>query len=121
VRRSKSVARVRRGAASTGGTGSAPRSGARARGVLGDTARRPAPGIEALMRLAFAVALVITLGSTEIERAQQMARSREAERAQFHRRYLFDLPGDTVTQLEVITEFRRLVMITEDHLRLGDQ
>ena len=73
------------------------------------------------MRLAFAVALVITLGSTEIERAQQMARSREAERAQFHRRYLFDLPGDTVTQLEVITEFRRLVMITEDHLRLGDQ
>jgi hypothetical protein len=73
------------------------------------------------MRLAFAVALVITLGSTEIERAQQMARSREAERAQFHRKYLFDLPGDTVTQIEVITEFRRLVMITEDRLRLGDQ
>ena len=73
------------------------------------------------MRLAFAVALVITLGSTEIERAQQMARSREAERAQFHRKYLFDLPGDTVTQIEVITEFRRLVMMTEDHLRLGDQ
>ena len=48
-----------------------------------------------MMRLAFAVALVISLGSTEIERAQQMARSREAERAQFHRRYLFDLPGDS--------------------------
>jgi hypothetical protein len=73
------------------------------------------------MKLAVAIALVTAIGGAEIERAQQVARSRDSERVQFHRKYLFDLPGDTVTQVEVITEFRRLVMITEDHLRVGDQ
>ena len=73
------------------------------------------------MRAAIAIALVATMGGAEIERAQQVARSRESERAQFHRRYVFDLKGDTVTQIEVITEFRRLVLTTEEHLRLGDQ
>jgi hypothetical protein len=73
-----------------------------------------------MMRLGVAVALVVALGSTDIERAQQTARGRDTERAQFHRQYFFDLPDTTVTQLEVITEFRRMVMITEDHLRLGD-
>jgi hypothetical protein len=73
------------------------------------------------MRIGVAVALVAAMSGAEIDRAQQVARSREAERVQFHRGYVFDLPGDTVTQLEVITEFRRLVMITEEHLRLGDQ
>jgi hypothetical protein len=67
------------------------------------------------MRAAIAIALVATMGVAEIERAQQVARSREAERAQFHGRYVFDLKGDTVTQIEVITEFRRLVLTTEEH------
>jgi hypothetical protein len=73
------------------------------------------------MRLVIAIALVAAMGGAEIERAQQVARSRDSERAQFHRRYIFDLPGDTVTRIEVITEFRRLVLTTEEHLRLGDQ
>jgi hypothetical protein len=73
------------------------------------------------MRIAAAIWLVIALGGAEIDRAQQVARSREAERAEFHRRYLFELKDDTVTQIEVVTEFRRLVLITEEHLRLGDQ
>src|SRR6185436_12591166 len=73
------------------------------------------------MKLAFAIALVAALSTSDIERAQQVARSRDSERTQFHRKYLFDLPGDSVTQIEVVTEFRRLVMITEDHLRIGDQ
>jgi hypothetical protein len=73
------------------------------------------------MRAAIAIALVATMGGAEIERAQQVARSRESERAQFHSRYVFDLKGDTVIQIEVVTEFRRLVLTTEEHLRLGDQ
>jgi hypothetical protein len=73
------------------------------------------------MRLAAAIALVAAMGVTDIERAQQVARSRDRERAQFHSRYVFDLPGDTVTRLEVLTEFRRLVLATEDHLRIGDE
>ena len=73
------------------------------------------------MKLAIAIALVTAMSTTQIERAQQVARSRDSERTLFHRKYLFDLPGDTVTQIEVITEFRRLVLVTEDHLRVGDQ
>jgi len=73
------------------------------------------------MRLALAVALVTAMSGTQIERAQQVARSRESERAQFHARYLFTPRHDTVVQIEVVTEFRRLVLITEQHLFAGDQ
>ena len=73
------------------------------------------------MKIAFAIALITALSTTEIDRAQQVARSRDGERAQFHKKYLVNLAGDTVTQIEVVTEFRRLVMITEDHIRAGDQ
>jgi hypothetical protein len=73
------------------------------------------------MRIVCAIALVVTMGGAEIERAQQVARSRDGERAHFHRRYVFDLKDDTVMQIEVLTEFRRLVLATEEHLRLGDQ
>jgi hypothetical protein len=65
-------------------------------------------------------ALVLSMSSGEIERAQQVARGRDSERQQFHRRYVFDLKDDTVTQIEVITEFRRLVLVTEEHIFRGD-
>ena len=73
------------------------------------------------MRLAIAIALVGTMTGEQIERAQQVARSRDSERAEFHRKYVFVPPGDIVTQIELVTEFRRLVMITEQHLFAGDQ
>ncbi len=72
------------------------------------------------MRLLLSFALVLSMSPSEIERAQQMARSRASEREQFHRRYVFDLRDATVTQVEVITEFRRLVLITEEHIFRGD-
>jgi hypothetical protein len=72
------------------------------------------------MRLLSAVALVLSMSSTDIERAQTLARARESERQQFHHRYVIDLPGSTVTQIEVTTEFRRLVMIAEEHVLRGD-
>ena len=72
------------------------------------------------MRLLLSFALVLSMSPGEIERAQQMARSRASEREQFHRRYVFDLRDATVTQVEVITEFRRLVLITEEHIFRGD-
>jgi hypothetical protein len=66
------------------------------------------------------IALIVTLGQGDIERAQQIARGSEAERARFHGQYFF-MPGDaTFTELEVTTEFRRAVLLTEDHLRRGD-
>jgi hypothetical protein len=72
------------------------------------------------VRLLLSFALVLSISPGEIERAQQMARSRASEREQFHRRYVFDLRDATVTQVEVITEFRRLVLITEEHIFRGD-
>jgi hypothetical protein len=72
------------------------------------------------MRLAFAVALVVAMGGTDIERALTLARGRESERQQFHKRYLIDLADPVVPQIEVITEFRRLVIVAEEHVLRGD-
>jgi hypothetical protein len=76
------------------------------------------------MRLLVAVALgsllIPALTGADIERAMALGRARDADRQQFHRAYVFDLPGPVVTQVEVITEFRRLVIIAEEHVQRGD-
>lgn len=73
------------------------------------------------MRLAWAaVALVVSMSGSDIERAQALARARDAERQQFHSRYIFNLADPVVTQIEVVTEFRRLVLIAEEHVFRGD-
>ena len=72
------------------------------------------------MRLLFAIGLVLSMSGTEIERAQALARARDAERQQFHRRYVINLPDPIVTRIEVVTEFRRLVVIAEEHVFRGD-
>jgi hypothetical protein len=73
------------------------------------------------MRLACAaVALVVSMSGNDMERALAIARARDAERQQFHSHYVFKLTDPAVTQIEVITEFRRLVIIGEDHVLRGD-
>ena len=72
------------------------------------------------MRLLWAVFLVVSLSGSDIERALSVARARDSERQQFHSRYMFDLKDPVVTQIEVTTEFRRLVLIAEDHVGRGD-
>ena len=75
-----------------------------------------------------AAALIISLGRPEIERALDLARwpHTDAERAQFHARYFtkFKVPdalaGPAVESIEVITEFRRMELIAEQHARLND-
>jgi hypothetical protein len=65
-------------------------------------------------------ALDVSLSQQDIERALAIARSPEAERARFHSRYRLAVNDATVTQVEVITEFRRVVIAGEDRLRKGD-
>jgi hypothetical protein len=72
------------------------------------------------VRLLLSLALVLSMSGSEIERAQQVARGRDSERQQFHRRYVFPLTDPAVTQIEVITEFRQLVLTTEEHIFRGD-
>ena len=67
-----------------------------------------------------ACALDVTIGQQDIERALAIARTREAERARFHSRYLLPVNDATGTQLEIISEFRRFVITAEDRLRRGD-
>src|ERR1051326_5937638 len=64
--------------------------------------------------------LVSPMDGADIERALSIARGGDGERQEIHRRYVIDLPGQIVTQIEVITEFRRLVIIAEEHVLRGD-
>ena len=64
--------------------------------------------------------LVSAMSSADIERALALARARDAERQQFHRRYIVDLEDPVVTRLEVTTEFRRLELMAEEHVLRGD-
>jgi hypothetical protein len=73
------------------------------------------------MRLACAaVALVVSMSGNDMERALAIARARDTERQQFHKQYVFKLTDPAVTEIEVVTEFRRLVIIAEDHVFRGD-
>ena len=65
-------------------------------------------------------ALDVSLSQEDIERALAIARGSQAERARFHSRYVFPANDATVTQVEVISEFRRFVITAEDRLQHGD-
>ena len=65
-------------------------------------------------------ALTVSLTSQDIERALRLGRSAERERALFHTRYVLRLQDSIVQQFEIITEFRRYVLKTEDRWRFGD-
>jgi hypothetical protein len=63
----------------------------------------------------------------DIERATELARwpHTDAERAQFHQRYTVPVKGPVVEyfaieKIEIITPFRRLELIAEEHARLND-
>jgi hypothetical protein len=82
-----------------------------------------------LMRsVVIAVALIVSIGRADIERALDLARwpHTDAERAQFHARYTrkFAVPdalaGIAVDSVEVITELRLMELIGEAHARTND-
>lgn len=55
-----------------------------------------------------------------LERALHLARAPARDRARFHAPYVFTFDGPDLEELQVVTEFRRAVLIAEDHLRIGD-
>jgi hypothetical protein len=65
-------------------------------------------------------AIVFDVSQDQIYRAIAIGRSTDAERAQFHGRYLVPVEDATIEQVELLTEFRRVVVETERRLRLGD-
>jgi len=81
----------------------------------------------ALVSTAQPGAIELLLTNADLGRAIALARwpRTDADRAQFHRRYLFDLDDPPVdywaaTQIEVITPFRRVELMAEEHARAND-
>jgi len=74
-----------------------------------------------------APALTLRITTADMQRALTLARwpTTDGERSRFHQNYQFAVNGATVDyfavrSLEVVTEFRRLEMIAEEHARLND-
>lgn len=65
-------------------------------------------------------AITVSLANQDIERALKLGRSSEEQRARFHARYVLPLKGSFAQHIEVITEFRRYVLKTEERARVGD-
>lgn len=66
-------------------------------------------------------ALNLNLTTSDIERALAIARQRDAERARFHAPYIQNVSTATVQSVEIVSEFRRIVLIAEERVRLGDR
>ena len=56
----------------------------------------------------------------EIERALSIGRALDGERARFHKPYVVAMSDPTVEQIDVVTEFRRVVLFAEEQIRRGD-
>ena len=72
-------------------------------------------------------ALLVSLDRADIRRALDLAQwpRTDQDRARFHARYLVRVGGAPVGQtsvdtIEIITEFRRMVLIAEEHARIND-
>jgi hypothetical protein len=100
----------------------------------GQGAPRRAALSVALLLIAIAAATQMRLDALEVEmsapameRALRLARfpASDADRARFHRRYIFQTSGQTANgtrleSIEIITEFRRMELIAEQHARIND-
>lgn len=65
-------------------------------------------------------AINLDLSDRDITRAVETGISSEQARARFHAAYIIPINDPTVERLEVITPFRRLVLITEERTRFGN-
>jgi hypothetical protein len=57
----------------------------------------------------------------EIERALAIARSSDGERARFHAPYIVKVNDPFLESVEVVSEYRRVVLLAEDRGRKGDR
>lgn len=75
-----------------------------------------------LVALSFvrAGAVIVAPSPAETQRAMKLAADTEAARARFHAPYSTPIRDSIIRDIEVMTEFRRTVMATEDALKRGD-
>jgi len=65
-------------------------------------------------------AIVVTPTPRDVERALKLAQEREQRRADFHKPYIIKPDHPLVEQVDVVTEYRRYVLTTEEQLRMGN-
>ena len=65
-------------------------------------------------------AIIITPTARDVERALKLAQEREQRRADFHKPYVIKPDHPLVEQVDVVTEYRRYVLTTEEQLRMGN-
>ena len=65
-------------------------------------------------------AIATVLGDKDIDRALNLAQAPEQKRSLFHAAYIVHVNDAVVERIEVVTEFRRYVLIAEEQLRLGN-
>lgn len=65
-------------------------------------------------------AVDLAVGPAAIEQALKLARSSEPERGRFHASYVLPVTEPLIEKLEIITEYRRMVLIAEERLAAGD-
>jgi hypothetical protein len=66
-------------------------------------------------------AIDLDVTTQDVERALSIARGRDKERERFHASYIQKLATPAVETVEVVSEFRRYVLSTEDHIRKGER
>ena len=66
-------------------------------------------------------AIKVDISHADVERALTIARSTDAERARFHAAYIQQLNAPFVERAEIVSEFRRVVLMAEDHIARGDR
>jgi hypothetical protein len=65
-------------------------------------------------------AVIVTPSPADTQRAMKLAADPEAARATFHARYTTPIKDSIIRDLQVLTEFRRTVIATEEALQRGD-
>jgi hypothetical protein len=68
-----------------------------------------------------AKAIELDVNPVKIQEGLKIAGGSPASRAAFHKPYLFTASDSSIERIEVVTEFRRVVLIGEDKLFRGDQ
>lgn len=71
--------------------------------------------------IAPARAINLSITTADIERALTIARDRDTVRERFHAPYIVKVNDPFVEQLEIISEYRRVVLLAEDRIRKGDR
>jgi hypothetical protein len=66
-------------------------------------------------------ALKIAISPQDVDRALTIARSREAERAQFHAPYIQIVDTTFIERVEAVSELRRVVLLAEEQIARGDR